>query len=162
MFSSSYLWLKLGVGLIILSLMGLYSQSIGRAEDGRSINRIKMCVITPSKCIEQVLVMRVKIKEVSDLSVRVQVKVGGSYLAAPPIKVHGLTGQKSPGRIIDVLGTFEEDGRFLVSRQREDDWIQTTKYVVSIFGVVVVLFVFFHFFTPTKESIFPLSQRSEG
>tara|TARA_E500000178_G_scaffold93025_1_gene92012 strand:- start:821 stop:1309 length:489 start_codon:yes stop_codon:yes gene_type:complete len=161
MFSSSYLWPKLGVGLIILLLMGLYSQNIGRDEDERAINRIKLCVTTPSKCIKQVLVMRVKIKEVSDLSVRVHVKVGRSYLAASPIKVHGLTGQKSPGRIIDVLGTFKEDGRFLVSRQREDDWIQTTKYVVSIFGVVVVLFVFFHFFKPTKGSFFPLSQRSE-
>ena len=141
--------------------MGLYSQNIGRDQDERSINRIKMCVITPSECIQQVLVMRVKIKEVSDLSVRAQAKVGRSYFAAHPIKVYGLSGQKSPGRIIDVLGTFEVDGGFLVSRQREDDWIQTTKYVVSIFGVVVVLFVFFHFFTPTKESIFPLSQRSE-
>ena len=159
MFSSSYIWAKVGLSLIILVLIGTYSQHIGRLEDQQALTTIKTCVLTPSQCINQPLVMRVKIKTGSELSTRVLVKVGQSYLVTHPIDVHGLTGQQSSGRIVDVLGSFADDGNFSVVRQREDDWIQTTKYVVSILGVGVCLYLLFCFFTPTHGSLLPLSPR---
>ena len=159
MFSSSYISVKVGLSLIILALMGTYSQHIGRLEDQQALTKIKTCVLTPSKCINQPLVMRVKIKTRSELSTRVQVKVGQSYLATHPIDVRGLTGQQSSDRIVDVLGSFADDRNFSVVRQREDDWIQTTKYVVSILGVGICLYLLFCFFTPTHGSLLPLSPR---
>ena len=159
MFSSSYISVKVGLSLIILALMGTYSQHIGRLEDQQALTKIKTCVLAPSKCINQPLVMRVKIKTRSELSTRVQVKVGQSYLATHPIDVRGLTGQQSSGRIVDVLGSFADDRTFSVVRQREDDWIQTTKYVVSILGVGICLYLLLCFFTPTHGSLLPLSPR---
>ena len=162
MFSSSYIWAKVGLSLIILALLGTYSQHIGRLEDHQALAKIKTCVLTPSKCINQPLVMRIKIKTRSELSTRVHVKVGQSYLATHPIDVRDLTGQQSSGRIVDVLGSFADDGDFSVVRQREDDWIQTTKYIVSILGVVICLYLLCCFFSPAPGSLLPLRPRKNS
>ena len=159
MFSSSYISVKVGLSLIILVLMGFYSQHVGRIEDQQTLTRIKTCVLTPTRCINQTLVMRVKIKTGSAGLATVHVKAGQSYLTTYPIEIRGLTGQQSSGRIVDVLGSFADDGKFSVVRQREDDWIQTTKYIVSILGVVICLCLLCCFFSPAPGSLLPLSPR---
>jgi len=162
MFTSSYIWVKVGLSLIILVLMGIYSQHTGRIKDQQTLTRIKTCVLAPTRCVGEILVMRVKIKTGSGGLTLVQVKAGQSYLTTHPIETRGLTGQQSSGRIVDVLGSFGVDGRFSIARQREDDWIQTTKYVVSVLGVGVCLYLLFCFFSPAPGSLLPLSPRKDS
>ena len=106
--------------------------------------------------------MRIKIKTGSTGLATVHVKAGQSYLTTYPIEIRGLTGQQSSGRIVDVLGSFTDDGNFSVIRQREDDWIQTTKYIVSILGLGVCLYLLFCFFSPTHGLLLPLGPRKDS
>ena len=162
MFSSSYVSVKVGLALIILVLMGFYSQHVGRIEDQQTLTRIKTCVLTPTRCVGEILVMRVQIKTGSGGLTLVQVKAGQSYLTTYPIEIRGLTGQQFSGRIVDVLGSFGVDGRFSVAHQQENNWIQTTKYIVSILGVVICLYLLSCFFSPAPRSFLPLSPRNNS
>jgi len=64
------------------------------------------------------------------------------------------------GRIIDLLGYFDERQNFVRVRQREDDWIQTTKYIVSLLGLGLCLWLFVAHYSFTTGPRLPLIPRS--
>ncbi|MDB3944456.1 hypothetical protein N9444_00885 [Gammaproteobacteria bacterium] len=159
MLSDSLALLKVFSGLIILLLLGIYSHQHGQAEDEKTLKLIKECVMLPSICAGRPLVIRVKTKVWSPESVEVQVKAGGVYLTQYPIEISNLDGKQSAGRIIDILGSFDRDGQFIVVKQREDDWIQTTKYLVSLVGLGLCLWLFVRLYTLSPGCRLPIIPR---
>ena len=147
MFSDAMISLKVLGAVIILLLLGAYSHQHGKIEDQKGLKIIRACVISMTTCLDEPLVIRIRTKGWSATLATAEVKVGRSYLTEHPIKVKGLRGAKSTGRVIDVLGHFDPRQTFIVTRQREDDWIQTTKYIVSLVGLGLCLWLFAHLYT---------------
>lgn len=159
MLSDSLALLKVFSGLIILLLLGIYSHQHGQAEDEKTLKLIEKCVMLPSTCAGRPLVIRVKTKAWSPESVEVEVKAGEVYLTQYPIETSNLDGKQSAGRIIDILGSFDRDGQFIVVKQREDDWIQTTKYLVSLVGLGLCLWLFVRLYTLSPGCRLPIIPR---
>lgn len=159
MFSDSSIPLKVFAGLIVLLLLGIYSFQYGNAEGAKAVKLIHKCVTLPSACINRRLVMRIRTKTWAVDTATAEVKAGKVYLAHNPIEFLNLTGRQSAGRIVDVLGSFDRDGRFSVIRQREDDWIQTTKYVVSLIGLGLCLYLFTRLYALSPGCRLPLIPR---
>ncbi len=159
MLSDSLALLKVFSGLIILLLLGIYSHQHGQAEDEKTLKLIKKCVMLPSTCAGRPLVIRVKTKAWSPESVEVEVKAGEIYLTQYPIETSNLDGKQSAGRIIDILGSFDRDRQFIVVKQREDDWIQTTKYLVSLVGLGLCLWLFVRLYTLSPGCRLPIIPR---
>jgi len=159
MLSDSLALLKVFSGLIILLLLGIYSHQHGQAEDEKTLKLIKKCVMLPSICAGRPLVIRVKTKVWSPESVKAEVKAGGVYLTQYPIEISNLAGKQSAGRIIDIFGSFDHDGQFIVVKQREDDWIQTTKYLVSLVGLGLCLWLFVRLYALSPGCRLPIIPR---
>ena len=124
-----------------------------------TLKLIKKCVMLPSICAGRPLVIRVKTKVWSPESVKAEVKAGGVYLTQYPIEISNLAGKQSAGRIIDIVGSFDHDGQFIVVKQREDDWIQTTKYLVSLVGLGLCLWLFVRLYALSPGCRLPIIPR---
>ena len=88
------------------------------------------------------------------------VKFGKDYHTEQSISVIGIRGRQQAGRIIDLLGHFDERRKFVVARQREDDWVQTIKFVVSLLGLGLCLWLFAARYSFTTGPRLPLIPRS--
>ena len=161
MFSDTLVPLKVLGSLIILILLGTYSHQYGKTKDEKALKLILACVTSPTTCTDQPLVIRIRTGDWSKTLAMGEVKAGKNYLSEHPIKIAGLTGRKSAGRIIDLLGSFDRNSVFTTVRQREDDWVQATKYIVSLAGLGLCLWLFARLYSLSPGWRLPLIARQD-
>ena len=160
MFSNKMAIPKCLGAVIILLLLGSYAHYHGTIEGKKGVSHIRKCITAPDQCLNELLVIRVRTKSWSANFAAADVKIGKDYYAGNPISVAGIHGRQQVGRIIDLLGYFDERQKFVRVRQREDDWIQTTKYIVSLLGLGLCLWLFVTRYSFTMGTHLPLIPRS--
>ena len=148
------------VAVIILLLLGSYAHYHGTIEDQKAVSHIRKCITAPDQCLNELLVIRIRTKSWSANFATADVKIGKNYHTEQSISVIGIHGRQQVGRIIDLLGHFDERRNFVAARQREDDWIQTTKYIVSLLGLGLCLWLFVTRYSFTTGPRLPLIPRS--
>jgi len=146
--------------VIILLLLGSYAHYHGTIEGKKGVSHIRKCITAPDQCLNELLVIRIRTKSWSANFAAADVKIGKDYYAGKPISVAGIHGRQQVGRIIDLLGYFDERQKFVRVRQREDDWIQTTKYIVSLLGLGLCLWLFVARYSFSTGPRLPLIPRS--
>ena len=160
MFSNKMAIPKCLGAVIILLLLGSYSHYHGTIEGKKVVSHIRKCIISPDQCLNELLVIRIRTKSWSANFAAADVKIGKDYYAEKPITVAGIRGRQQVERIIDLLGYFDERQKFVAVRQREDDWIQTTKYIVSLLGLGLCLWLFVARYSFATGPRLPLVPRS--
>ena len=160
MFSNKMAIPKCLGALIILLILGSYAHYHGTIEGKKGVSHIRKCIISPDHCLNELLVIRIRTKSWSANIAAADVKIGKDYYTEKPIKVTGIHGKQHAGRIIDLLGQFDEKQKFVAVRQREDDWIQTTKYIVSLLGLGLCVWLFVARYSFTTGRCLPLIPRS--
>ena len=160
MFSNKLAIPKCLGAVIILLLLGSYAHYHGTIEGKKGVSHIRKCITAPDQCLNELLVIRIRTKSWSANFAAADVKIGKDYYAGNPISVAGIHGRQQVGRIIDLLGYFDERQKFVRVRQREDDWIQTTKYIVSLLGLGLCLWLFVARYSFTTGPRLPLIPRS--
>ena len=160
MFSNKMAIPKCLGAVIILLLLGSYAHYHGTIKDQKSIRHIHNCVNSPSQCLNEPLVIRIRTKVWTANVATADVKIGKDYRTEQSISVIGIRGRQQVGRIIDLLGYFDERRNFVAARQREDDWVQTIKYIVSLLGLGLCLWLFVTRYSFTTGPHLPLIPRS--
>jgi|TARA_B100000315_G_scaffold87307_1_gene80142 hypothetical protein len=160
MFSNKMAIPKCLGAVIILLLLGSYAHYHGASEDQKAISHILKCVNIPDQCLNEPLVIRIRTKGWTKNVAIAEVKTGKNYYVEKPINVAGIRGRQQVGRVVDLLGYFDERQKFVVVRQREDDWIQTTKYIVSLLGLGLCLWLFVACYSFTPGLHLPMIPRS--
>ena len=160
MFSNKMAIPKCLGAVIILLLLGSYAHYHGTIEGKKGVSHIRKCITAPDQCLNELLVIRIRTKSWSANFAAADVKIGKDYYAGNPISVAGIHGRPQAGRIIDLLGHFDERRNFVTTRQREDDWVQTIKYIVSLLGLGLCLWLFVTRYSFTMGSHLPLIPRS--
>lgn len=134
------------VSILLLIMLGTYAQYQGHRADQKLVKRISICVTSPNMCEGKLMVMRIRTLRSSGNKILGHIKIGKSYFSDKPIQFSNLNSLDRFGQIIDVLGFFDKDQSFFVTKQQHHSWIQVTKYIVSIIGLVVsFLFLMFQF-----------------
>ena len=160
MFSNKIAIPKCLSAVIILLLLGSYAHYHGAIEDQKSIRHIHNCVNSPDQCLNEPLVIRIRTKVWMANVATADVKIGKDYRTEQSISIIGIRGRQQAGRIIDLLGHFDERRNFVTARQREDDWVQTIKYVVSLLGLGLCLWLFVARYSFSTGPRLPLIPRS--
>ena len=160
MFSNKMAIPKCLGAVIILLLLGSYAHYHGTIEGKKGVSHIRKCITAPDQCLNELLVIRIRTKSWSANFAAADVKIGKDYYAGNPISVAGIHGRPQAGRIIDLLGHFDERRNFVTTRQREDDWVQTIKYIVSLLGLGLCLWLFVARYSFTTGPRLPLIPRS--
>ena len=160
MFSNKIAIPKCLGAVIILLFLGSYAHYHGTIEGTKGVSHIRKCITAPDQCLNELLVIRIRTKSWAANFAAADVKIGKDYYAGNPISVAGIHGRQQVGRIIDLLGYFDERQNFVRVRQREDDWIQTTKYIVSLLGLGLCLWLFVARYSFTTGPRLPLIPRS--
>jgi hypothetical protein len=160
MFSNKLITLKVVSTVILLIVLGAVAQHIGRSQDAKTNAYTRVCVLSYSQCLNELLVIRFRIINWSPELSRAQVKIGESYLTDRQLYIVGVQGPLKTGEGATGLGYFNENGRFIIVKQSKEKWIQTTKYMVSLFGLAFSLFLLStqYSFTPGKR--FPIVPKS--
>ena len=146
--------------VIILLLLGGYSHHQGTIEDQKHGSRIFKCVRSPSQCVGEPMVIRVSTNRWSGKLATAYVNLGNTYIVKQLITVTGIRGRRQEGRIMDLVGQFNERKIFVVTRQREMDWIQVSKYIVSLLGLGLCLLLFVTRYSFSASYRLPVVPRS--
>ena len=160
MFSNKMAIPKCLGAVIILLLLCSYAHYHGTIEGKKGVSHIRKCITAPDQCLNELLVIRIRTKVWIANIATADVKIGKDYHTKQPISVIGIRGRQQAERIIDLLGYFDERQNFVRVRQREDDWIQTTKYIVSLLGLGLCLWLFVARYSFTTGPRLPLIPRS--
>ena len=160
MFSNKIAIPKCLGAVIILLLLGSDAHYHGTIEDQKAVSHIHNCVNSPDQCLNEPLVIRIRTKVWMANIATADVKIGKDYHTEQSISVIGIRGRQQAGRIIDLLGHFDERRNFVAARQREDDWVQTIKYIVSLLGLGLCLWLFVTRYSFTMGTHLPLIPRS--
>ena len=124
MLTNTKITLKIVITSLTLVLLGVYAQHHGRIIDRETSQKNYNCVSKPQECINTMIVIRVRITKWTHDTIVAEPKFNNRYRSELPIAIYSLQGEHEVGRIIDILGYFDELGNYFVVKQREDGWIQ--------------------------------------
>ena len=160
MFSNKMAISKCLGAVIILLLLGSYSHYHGTIKDQEAVSHLRKCINSPDRCYNEPLVIRIKTTNWSTNFATADVLSGKIYVDEQPITVTGIRGRPKTGRIVDLLGYFDHRQIFVTVKQREDDWVQTTKYIVSLLGLGLCFWLFVARYTFSPGPRLPVIPRS--
>ena len=159
LFSDKYLLPKLGVVIVLLLGLCVSTHIAGNKVEFDRYTVLKNCIQNPYLCTGKPLVMRVKLKQSSDGSFIGYPRIGGVYQLTYPVTLVGNLIGFQHGYVIDILGSYSPDTRFIVTKYQRGNWVRVIKYAVSFLGLLLTVILFFRRYRTSSSRLLPLVPR---
>ena len=159
LFSNRYLLYKIGVAILLVLGSCIHTHIAGKQHTLQKHIALEQCLKNSVSCIGKPLVINAKIDHLPDGSFIAYPRIRGALRLEYPVPLTGDLVKLKNGYVIDILGVYSEENKFIVTKIHRDNWIVAVKYAVSILGLLltVILLVRRYRFSPQRFSL--LTQR---
>jgi hypothetical protein len=159
LFSNRHRLQKIAVSMLLLVGLCVHTNIIGNQYALEKTIILEGCLKRPNSCVNKPLVMRVQINHSSDGSIIAYPRTRGVYQLGLPILLSGeLTGIQH-GFVIDILGSYSFDNKFVVTKYQRNDWIRPVKYSISLLGLFLTIILLFRRYKFSSDQFLPLIHR---
>ena len=159
LFSNRHRFQKLAIAILLMMGLCAHTHIVGNRYAHQQLIILEGCLKNPTSCVDNLLVMRVRIKHSPDGLFIAYPRIGGVYHLEYPVPLTGdLTGVQH-GYVIDILGAYASDSTFGITKIQRDDWIRPVKYAVSLLGLTLTVFLLSRRYRFSSSRLFPLVQR---
>ena len=159
LFSNRHRFQKLAIAILLMMGLCVHTHIVGNRYAHQQVIILEGCLKNPTSCVDNLLVMRVRIKHSPDGPFIAYPRIGGRYRLEYPVPLTGdLTGVQH-GYVIDILGAYSSDTTFSVTKFQRDDWIRPVKYIVSLLGLTLSIILLSRRYRFSSSRLLPLVQR---
>ena len=160
LFSDRYRFWVFFTILILLFCLGVYSQTVGIAEDESSQQKLIGCLSNRSECPQETIVLSAQVIRIGQDYMVVNVRTGrgvhrkDQFNREFDLVVTGEEFGLEIGNTIALKGKFTSPNRFM-SREYENEapWVREIKYGISILGLILTTLMFWQTFYFSRNRI---------
>ena len=159
LFSNRHRFQKLAIAILLMMGLCAHTHIVGNRYAHQQLIILEGCLKNPTSCVDNLLVMRVRIKHSPDGPFIAYPRIRGVYQLGYPVPLSGnLTGVQH-GYVIDILGAYSPDSTFSVTKTQRDDWIRPVKYSISFLGLVFTIILLSRRYRLSANRMLPLIHR---
>ena len=159
LFSNRYRLQKLAIAILLIVGLCAHTHIVGNRYAHQQLIILEKCLRNPASCVDNLLVMRVRIKHSPDGPFIAYPRIGGVYRLEYPVPLTGDLAGVQHGYVIDILGAYSSDSTFGITKIQRDDWIRPVKYAVSLLGLTLSIIFLSRRYRFSSSRLLPLVQR---
>jgi hypothetical protein len=159
LFSNRYRFKKLAIAILLMMGLCAHTHIVGNRYAYQQEIILEKCLRNPTSCLNNLLVMRARIKHSPEDPFIAYPRIGGVYRLEYPVPLTGDLAGIQHGYVIDILGAYSSDTTFSVTKFQRDDWIRPVKYAVSLLGLLLTVVLLSRRFRFSSSRLFQLIDR---